>query len=606
MDGLLSSFMLPNGSAAVKYKFNHLKYEENKYMFNNSVIIKQNYDILDKYIFNEFGSVNPSRVYKEYEDEYINAFLRKSLQQYILCGFCAYKINKVKLPVTKDEVGAPVICNLEYLDIELIFDPKKMTYVFEVHDYNTNRLRKDIHISCFASIENLANEYLIYSPLTFIQENFYVNRQRQYIQMQGEYNAANPVVYLEQEKEVDKKSVLQHSIGRSTMMDNTISPLDALNRSDVFDDEPMKRRQDALIQDQDFHSSQIDYIIQQYDRNKMNSDRLFFPHWYNNMFKPPPGMKIAFPIQKPQVNYDYIQQMTYLASLIYIAFGIPESLFGVHHIGNASNIRTTSKPISIVDISTFETTMEKYKCFYEKLYKEVYILVFGKEPKFKIKFAIPQTFQKFRDHLLDTTKSLAEMGNTASNDKKSKSADKPAPKPKADTTKKSESKPKEDDKKSDSKPKDKPKNDDKKSKDDDKKSKEETKSKPKEDDQDNPKEDDKDGDKDKSKDKQKPKKKKTKAKLDSDDSDSDSDEDDKKSKSKPKEDDKDKPKDNKDDDKNKSKDKDDDKDKDKDDKKSTKAKADSNDSGSDSEDDDNKKKKRKKKQTKTSSKKQKS
>lgn len=389
----MNTFGFVTGGASLKsyehvFKFDHGAYHENKFIYQNNVIVKQCAETLENYLFSDLFVVGSSAYFDEFQTQVMVPFFEQVLQQVILCGFAAVKISSRKERDSEEKTPIPLAANLDYIQVFLTFNSNKMTYKFTVLDIHSQKLRKDIKIVPFANFCDLANESMCHSPLTFIRDLFYTNRFRQQVQIQGEFNACNPGVYLQPGEDGDKKSILTYSTGRQDSIRNaTISPLEALRSDNIFDDRARIREQERLLDNQAFHDKQVETMVNIYNRNTMTQDRVFVPPWYGNIFITPDKMKLVGTPAAPRVGYDFIPQSDFLASQIYIAFGIPEAILATSAGGKTKSHQTK---ISSVNVDVFEKTLDSYKRFFADLYREVYADMFGVPGKFKVAFSKTQ------------------------------------------------------------------------------------------------------------------------------------------------------------------------------------------------------------------------
>lgn len=458
-----------------RVQFDHRMYQLNLHILNNNVTVQQCYEILQKYLISDIKINKSSDLFQEYIDIHLKPFFNNVMQYFLLIGFCVWRVSSVKNKKDGKKIPVPMCINPQFFDIYLDYDYIKCKYKFIICEVGSPKPLNNFFVMPFASIDDLFNDSLIYSPLNVLHSYFDFLKTMETNYVRAQTTNSNPTIYLCSDNSTNTNmntlSMYRNSTSQASTSFGAGGRVDdfelsnILNVPRVSDTLMMDTARNDIMSNSDFHFEQIQKLSMQYAADKYQTNSNYVPQYYNNMCVFPQNLKLACNVQAPKVDANQVSLNTFFNSNVFSAFGIPEPLFGINYSGvsNSYQSRTTSKPIGLMDISTFETTLEKYKFVLSTMFRLVYEETF-KSPasKLKVEFHYPMFYEYFVKQLLESL----------DNKEKEKDGDKEKPKPKP---KKAKNKAKDNDNKQTEKPKTKESGNDKENADD--KNKDKTKPK---------------------------------------------------------------------------------------------------------------------------------
>jgi hypothetical protein len=114
-------------------------------------------------------------------------------------------------------------------------------------------------------------------------------------------------------------------------------------------------------------------------------------------------MVLAAPPRLPESRVDQLVIERSLTTKIYQSFGIPETVAGFSSAsgttstqGASSKVAKVRKDVNLMDIITFESTLDRYKKFFADAFMVVYEDIFNKAiPKDSIEFLPPKIYERY-------------------------------------------------------------------------------------------------------------------------------------------------------------------------------------------------------------------
>lgn len=553
------------------YNLNMTRYKELCHFFDTNSTIKHCVGLIDRFLLHGLTLKGAKQHVNNYLTEYFLPFFRQVLRFSVILGWCPYHLKKVKVPDTGETILVPEVIPVSFMLCELEVNIKKVTYQFKFYDLDEQRIeRKNVKVFIFSDTELIANDSMIHSILNGTLEDYRIVQQIKRFTIQSEYNRSNPTIYLRKATGARGQS---GTFSQTTGTDGGAGPgnrnvaneagavrLVGARNFNVKETPESIKFQNASINLADnieFHMEEMRARAIGHQRNYYNVGLEFAPQWHNNLFICPPDMELAATPHIPESRVDQLTMERNLSSTIYQAFGIPESMMG--HVGNTTQGTrgSTTKSarvrndVNIMDLNSFESTIEKYKNFFKDCFIILYATIFQKKiGRDVIDFKPPELYTRYINNVLteqgiiegkeDKQQSPPKSSDKNSSSESSKSNDKnsssePTNDMKNDIPNKDNIKKNNNTKDSDKKEK---KDDDSNNEDDGKKKKKDdnNKKEKKDDDSDNEEDDDKkkkeDDDDNKNKDSDKKEKKDDEKKKKDDDSDEEEEDDDKKRKKK--------------------------------------------------------------------------
>lgn len=440
------SFILGHDINIEIHSFDPILYHELEHIFNNHETVIHCYTILNNYIFGDIKMKSQNKDFEDYINRYFTKFFSKVLRNFLLIGWCPYVIKKIKDVITGKEVIIPEVVSLNYIYPQLTVDKKKFEYKLEFLDVN-DRITKLKHIKYFALCElsDLANNRVIYSTVqSFLNEYRYVEHMKKF-HIQGEFVRSNPQVFLKAAQKSNNEATIDSELEQDDLMDS-------YNRKLPEKVDLLKDASRDVASHVEFHNRQMADMFRDRDANYYNTSMSFRQQTTNNLFICPPGLELASQVRLPDTRTDVTSIAKKLSSNIYLLMNVPETIFGFgSHINISSNGRTANrstevrKDINIMDVNSFDSSLENYRFKFKELFVKVYKEIYNKEIKLSaVTFDDPKTYRDYKKWMLTTMNEEHAKIHEKPKEKEKPKEEKPKEKPKEEEQKK---RPAEDDKK---------------------------------------------------------------------------------------------------------------------------------------------------------------
>jgi hypothetical protein len=436
------SFTTKLDPGIVVHSLDFVKYNELSYFFDTNATIKHCYGLLDRFLFHGLKLKGAKDHLNNYFEQYFLPFFRQMLRNIIILGWCPYHFKKVKDPLTDETLIVPEVVPVSYMTSELEVDTRKLEYNFKFWELSERVKKPKIKVFMFSDQEMIANPSMIHSILNGTLADYRFVQQIKRFTIQSEYNRSNPPIYLMRERGTHNQSRTFHQTtgpgggneGPRIVDDfdtgGSVKPFRNEGGARNFNDKEtpesviLSNASMNMADNIEFHQAEMKMRSSSHQRNYYNVGLDFAPQWHNNLFIVPPDMALAVPPHLPESRVDQLTMERHLSSTIYQSFGIPESMIG--NIGSSQNGTqgTTSRnakvrnDVNIMDLNSFESTIEKYKMFFKNCFAVLYSDIFQKRiPLDTIEFQPPELYTRYIENV------LADTGSDKESDKKN-SADK--------------------------------------------------------------------------------------------------------------------------------------------------------------------------------------
>ena len=375
-------------------------YRELVYFFDTNATVQYCFQALDRFILNKIVIRDASAKFQEFVQDHVVGFIQSALRMIFILGWCPYMKKQVAVVGKngkEEKIWVPSVAPLQYMRAELHVDKKTFEYKFKFWDENRMSPRTDIDVLVFDDISQLANGCLINSLMSGLIGEFRYAEQIKQFTIQAEYVRSNPSIYLRETKRGGGRELngargsgVMDSDG--TMGEDVRNSIGLLN-GPTFDPQApnkpthvqnLEKASEDIVANVEFHAAQMDRVAQgnqNYYRLGLNGQ----PQFMDNLFVCPPGMELASNPQMPESRVDQLTIMRNLQSMVFLKFGIPETVFGF--IGAQTNNLTRGattrgnrvrKDINIMDLNNFDATVCRYSAFVRKAFTQMYRTLYGR------------------------------------------------------------------------------------------------------------------------------------------------------------------------------------------------------------------------------------
>lgn len=399
----MASYYIPADKDVVVHSLDIVKFRELSYFFDTNATIKQCVGLIDRFLLHEIELKGAKKHVNQYLVEYFIPFFRQVLRNIVILGWCPYQLKKVKDPVTEENILVPEVIPVSYMNCELEVNMKKVEYKFKFYELNERVLKSKVKVFIFSDTELIANPTMIHSILNGTLADYRFVQQIKRFTIQSEYNRSNPTIYLRKESGSHGQA---RTFGQTNGPDGgqngprrvdiggsgPIRPIDAIGGGarnfDVRDTPESVQLANASMNMADnieFHQEEMRARALAHQRNYYNIGLDFAPQWHNNLFICPPDMVLAANPHIPESRVDQLTMERNLNSTIFQAFGIPESMLGNLGGSQQSTRGTTTRTakvrsdVNIMDLNSFESTIERYKNFLKDCFIVLYASIFQKK-----------------------------------------------------------------------------------------------------------------------------------------------------------------------------------------------------------------------------------
>lgn len=406
------------------YHLDTLKFNELSYYYDTNSTIRHCVGLIERFIFTKLSIKGAKQHLNEYVELYFLPFFKNLLRNILLLGWCPYRLKKMVVKSTKERILVPEIVPVKYVNCNLEVNVENLTHEFKIYDLMSLQLKDNINVFTFTDIQLLGVEGLIHSIVSTTLPDFRYVQQLKKFTIQSEFNRSNPTIFLKQESSNNSSVNTFHNTqsngfgmdGRSKdtaiFLDNTGSILapSARNFANVHNStseaEIFENASSNMASNLRFHQNEMSEMYKTHQHNYFNIGLGYVPQWYNNLFMCPPNTTLAAAPRNPETRVDQLTMDRYLSSNIYQSFGIPESMIG-NIGGNTQSSRSSTTratklrhEVNIMDLNSFESTIENFKTFFVNCFATLYYEIFNKKiDKKLIDFQPPELYLNYLKHV---------------------------------------------------------------------------------------------------------------------------------------------------------------------------------------------------------------
>lgn len=417
--------------------------QEIKFFYKTVPTVKHCAETIDKFLFSDMRITGAKPVLQSYVTEYFVPFFRSCLRQILTVGWVLYRTVKTKDPRSGQTVVVPELIPLEYVKVQLRVNKK--TFEHELLCYEVNGLEpiKNARFILYSDLQRLAQGSLIDSVLEPIMGDYRYVQQIKRFTMQAEYVRMNPTIFL---RAAEGGSGEAASANKTGTMNRTSTVGIPENRSSVGlkarltkklpkQQEALEKASEEVSSNVEFHNEQIMSMNYKQSRSYYTLGLGLRPQYEDNVYICPPNMVLAAPPRLPESRVDQLVIERDLMTKIYQAFGIPETVAGfsggsnVGSTGGASSksakVRTE---INMMDIITFEATIDRFKAFFMDSFVLIYEEIFKKVlPKDAVQFYPPKLYELYIKNVVYSSVQGAEKPGQEQQQKQPTWSDRSAP-----------------------------------------------------------------------------------------------------------------------------------------------------------------------------------
>jgi len=411
-----SNFFMANPSIEI-YRLDIELYRELSFFFDTNHSIQHCFNLLDRFLLFEIDVKGSTKALLKHVHDYFIPFFREVLRNIIILGWCPCTNKNVQLQGDTKKNLLPHVVPVEFITSEI--HTNKETFDIDFHFFNLDQTKElhDIYVLSFRDARHFSNGNVVFSILSSLLNDLRFCEQIKRFSIQAEYVRSNPSIYLRTLKGGKGDVVSAHmtgnlggGVGQAPIQDfaqvqnnqdfNNISKSDILNNlRDASTDIAANLRFHAEQMSSTSHGENLNYY-----RLGLNGK----PQFLNNLFVYPPGTELAANPQMPESRLDLLTIQRNLSSNVFLAFGIPESVFGfigaqVNNVtrGSTSRGNKIRKDINIMDLNTFDASLKRYQSFLKDSFTHVYFSIFKtKLDKAKITFGHPPLYDHYIQKVL--------------------------------------------------------------------------------------------------------------------------------------------------------------------------------------------------------------
>lgn len=400
------------------HSFNYSLYKELSHMFRTNETIKHCYDTLERFLFQNIRVKGATPVLNEMIT-YFSKFCSKVLKYLWIMGWCPYTIEKIRSKINNEDIMVPKVIPIEYITAELVVNKLNFTCKMSFYDYKRDKAKNNIYFVTLEDIQDLANHSIINSPLSSILPDYRFLEQLKKFTIQSEFIRSNPAIFLVK-KDPKKEDVTNHrdteEFGLTVRADDTLMGDIENNEQIPTKIAAFKEASDDIVKNVEYHNQQMEEMVRFQNSSYYDLGLGFRPQTANNLFVCPPNMTLAAPPRMPEVKSDILTISKKFASVIFLALGMPETIFGfgsqnnVNMAGRAAT-RTTEirKDINVMDVNSFDATLKKYNNIFSNLFCDIYFTIFKKRLKTEaIEFHPPKLYEHYTTYMLAEIKLKGE------------------------------------------------------------------------------------------------------------------------------------------------------------------------------------------------------
>lgn len=380
-------------------------YKELMYFYRTNPTVKHCVDTLEKFLFSNLEVKGAKPVLQDYIAEYIVPFFRQVLKHSVILGWVAYRTRKVIDVRTNKQIKVPEVVPLDYSNVHLTVN--KVTFEYKIMCTSIGGFEQiqDVHFLLFSDMQRLASNSLIDSVLDTIMGDHRYAEQIKRFTMQAEFVRSNPTIYLRKVPGNTGDGAAAAATGnmrRTVGIANVRSVADRIQQRMPRSQEMLERASEDMVSNVEFHNNQVMELNTRVYNNYYSMGLGLRQQYENNIYICPPNTELAAPPRLPESRLDQLSIERALTSKIYTAFGIPETISGFGSSASSSLHSSSTraskvrKDVNIMDIITFEATLERFRNFFSDSFVYIYKEIFNKILDRKtIMFHTPRFYDEF-------------------------------------------------------------------------------------------------------------------------------------------------------------------------------------------------------------------
>jgi len=392
-------------------------YNELNYFFDQNATIKHCIGILDRFVLHGVRVRNMKPHMNRYFVTYYIPFFRQLLRNIVILGWCPYHLKKTKMDDTGETIIVPEVIPPMYMRCTLEVDIKKVQYEYKFYDLDMlQTCKKNVHVFIFSDNELISNNHMIHSILNGTLHYHRLVQQIMRFTIQSEYVRSNPPIFLKKIKDgtSQSRSLYEQSGnatdgGRQIGSPVTVADPRSFARSGRSRVDKLKNASTSMVDNLEFHMEEMESRARSHQSNYYSIGLEYYPQWHNNLFICPPDMELAANPHLPDTRVDQLTMERNLTSIIYKSFGIPESMIGnlSNSTVNANRSSTTKgvnvrNSVNIMDLNIFESTLERYKNFFQDCFVVLYQKIFKvKLIRDAIVFESPLLYKEYIENVVN-------------------------------------------------------------------------------------------------------------------------------------------------------------------------------------------------------------
>lgn len=374
--------------------------------------VKHCVETLDKFLFSDFRIKGAKPVLQTYVSEYFIPFFRQCLKKILMIGWVLYRTVKTKDPRSGQNIVIPELIPLDYVQVQLRVNKKTFEHELLCFELNSMEPIKNARFIIFSDLQRLAENNLVDSVLDTIMGDFRYVQQIKRFTMQAEYVRSNPTIFLRAAE--GRRGEVGAATNTGTMKRSTSVGLAPESREGASltkrlarklpkQQEALEKASEEVSSNVEFHNSQMASMNYKQSQSWYTLGLGLRPQYEDNLYILPPNTVLAAPPHMPESRVDQLVIERDLMTKIYQAFGIPETVAGFSGgsnnnstSGSSSKSSKVRTDVNMMDIITFESTLDRLKLFFMDSFALVYEEIFNKViPKNSVQFFPPKIYELY-------------------------------------------------------------------------------------------------------------------------------------------------------------------------------------------------------------------
>lgn len=390
--------------------------QEIKYFYKTVPTVKHCSETIDKFLFSDMRIKGAKPVLQTYVNEYFVPFFRACLKQILLVGWVLYRTVKTKDPRSGQTVVVPELIPLDYVKVQLRVNKKTFEHKMLCYEVNGLEPIKNARFILFSDLQRLAQGSLIDSVLETIMGDYRYVQQIKRFTIQAEYVRSNPTIFLRAAESGSGQSVTANktgTMGRTSTVgipDNrqSVGLKSRLTKKLPKQQEALEKASEDVSSNLEFHNEQMASMNFKHSQSYYTLGLGLRPQYEDNVYICPPNMVLAAPPRLPESRVDQLVIERDLMTKIYQAFGIPETVAGFSggsNVGSTGGATSKSakvrNEVNMMDIITFEATIDRFKGFFTDSFVLIYEEIFNKVlPKDSVEFLPPKLYEMYLQNVV--------------------------------------------------------------------------------------------------------------------------------------------------------------------------------------------------------------